>query len=148
MKYFQLIFLLFSLSACQDGDDASFLNNTNETVFVVNIPMSYVFDRQNTPVVVEFFDNNKFKGQAMKIENLFMLERDENDKVKPVEEYHMTYLNLLKQGNYYARCFIDLNKNGRQDRNEPISYFYSKDNPKKIRVLKESRRTISFDFEV
>ena len=146
MKKYLFFTLLFT--ACQDGDDAAFLNNTNETVFAINIPMTYSFDRFTTPVVVQFYDNDKFKGDPLKSESLYMIKRDDNDKEKAIDDYNITHLNLLKEGNYYALCFIDLNKNGKRESNEPIEYFTSRESPKKIRVLKESRRTISFDFNV
>jgi hypothetical protein len=148
MKNLFIPFLALLVFSCKDGDDAALFNNTNETVFDINIPMSYSFDRRTTPVVVAFYDNDEFKGKPVKSENLYMVEIDENDKEKVVEDYNTTHLNLLKEGNYFAYCFIDLNKNGRRENNEPIEYFTSREHPKKIRVLKESRRTISFDFDV
>ena len=94
--------------------------------------MSYSFDRRTTPVVVAFYDNDEFRGQPVKSENLYMVEIDENDKEKVVEDYNTTHLNLLKEGNYFANCFIDLNKNGRRENNEPIEYFTSREHPKKL----------------
>lgn len=148
MKNLFIPLLAIFVFSCKDGDDAALFNNTNETVFDINIPMSYSFDRRTTPVVVAFYGNKEFKGKPAKSENLYMVEKDENEKEKVVEDYNTTHLNLLKEGNYFALCFIDLNKNGRRESNEPIEYFTSKEHPKKIRVLKESRRTISFDFDL
>jgi hypothetical protein len=162
MKYFPILSLAIFLFSCQDGDDASLFNNTNETVFAVNIPMSYNFDRLTTPVAVQFYDNAQFKGNAVKSVNIYMVEKDDKEhdftgdnqkpyiraQENPSAEYNSTHLNLLKEGNYYVFCFIDLNKNGTREQNEPIEYFASKEDPKKIRVLKESRRTITFDFDL
>ena len=102
MKYFPILSLAIFLFSCQDGDDASLFNNTNETVFAVNIPMSYNFDRLTTPVAVQFYDNAQFKGNAVKSVNIYMVEKDDKEQENPSAEYNSTHLNLLKEGNYFA----------------------------------------------
>jgi len=147
MRYLFISAMLLSIFSCKDGDESRRTNNTNETVFEINIPMSIPFDRTTTPVVVEFYDNKEFKGKPSESQNFYMVEKDENDKEKVIVEYNSTSINLLEEGNYFALCFIDLNKNGSRENNEPIEYFASRENPEKIRVLKESRRTIKFYFD-
>lgn len=143
--------LLFSvitiLHSCKDGDDTAFFNNTNETVLDITIPADYVFDRKKTNVVVAFYDNEAFKGEPAAKAKLKMIDTKENGKEKETENANQTRYNLLKKGNYYAMAFIDLNGNEKKDYNEPSEIFGQDGIPQKIKTLKESRRTVSFDFK-
>ena len=50
-------------------------------------------------------------------------------------------MGYVMPGEYYAFAYIDMNNNQKHDPNEPKKKF-----KKKIRALKESRRTLSFKF--
>jgi hypothetical protein len=136
-----------TLISCKDGDDAAFFNNTNEMVVNVDIPLSYEFDRLTIPVIVEYFDNNSFKGKAAGTQSVNMFKENEANEKVISETSGITSYNLLDSGAYYAHCFIDLNKNGEKNKEEPFMVFNNNDGtPKEVKVMKESRRTLDFDF--
>ena len=135
---FSIIIILFS---CQDGDDAALFNNTNETVIKVNVPNSYSFDRLSIPVRVTFYDNPNYSGAITCTKSLMMFEETEENKKIPKTSTSRTFYDLLEPGEYYAFAYIDMNNNAKHDSNEPKKEF-----KKKVRALKESRRTLSFKF--
>ena len=142
MKKTGLIFsIIITLFSCQDGDDAALFNNTNETRIKINVPNSYDFDRLSIPVRVTFYDNPKYSGAIACSKSLLMFEEREGNKKTPKTSISKTFLNLLEPGEYYAFAYIDMNNNAKHDVNEPKKEF-----KKKVRVLKESRRTLSFKF--
>ncbi len=136
-----IISVIAVLVGCQDGDDAAFFNNTNETVVEINVPNSFRFDRLSIPVRVTFYDNPNYSGAITCTESLMLIEETEDNKKIPKTSISTTFLNLLEPGDYYAFAYIDMNNNGIYDTNEPKKKF-----KKKIRTLKESRRTLRFNF--
>jgi hypothetical protein len=136
-----IISLIVILFSCQDGDDAAFFNNTNETVIKINVPNSFRFDRLSIPVRVTFYDNPDYSGAITCTESLMMFEETEDNKKIPKTSISATFFNLLEPGDYYAFAYIDMNNNAMHDKNEPKKEF-----KKKVRTLKESRRTLSFNF--
>lgn len=140
-------FVALTILSCQDGDDAAFFNNTNEMVVNVTIPLSYDFDRLRTPVIVEYFDNITLKGKAKGVQSVDMFRENEANEKVISESSGTTAYNLLDSGSYYAHCFIDLNSNGEKNNEEPFMIFNNNDGkPKEVKVMKESRRTLDFDF--
>lgn len=140
-------FVALTLLSCKDGDDAAFFNNTNEMVVNVDIPLSYEFDRLSIPVIVEYFDNKTFKGKAAGTQSIDMFRENETNEKVISETSGNTAYNLLDSGAYYAHCFIDLNRNGEKNNEEPFMVFNNNDGtPKEVKVMKESRRTLDFDF--
>ena len=132
---------LIILLGCQDGDDAAFFNNTNETVINVNVPNSIKFDRLNIPVIVNFYDNPEYSGAMTCSRSVMMYEENDQNKKKEITSTSMTHLDLLEIGDYYAFAYIDYNNNSEYDSNEPKKEF-----KEKIHTLKESRRTVKFNF--
>ena len=133
-----VIIILFS---CQDGDDAAFFNNTNETIIKINVSNSFDFDRLRIPVRVTFYDNPNYSGAITCTKSIMMFEETEENKKIPKTSISRTFYDLLEPGEYYAFAYIDMNNNAKHDPNEPKKKF-----KKKIRALKESRRTLSFKF--
>jgi len=139
------IIILFSCQDRQDGDDAAVFNNTNETVIEINVPNSFSFDRLNIPVRVNFYDNPNYSG-AITCSRSLMMTKSETDedgksiKIPTTSASSMSY-DLLEPGDYYAFAYLDMNKNSKYDSNEP-----KKEIENKIHVLKESRRTLKFNF--
>jgi hypothetical protein len=152
MKQNLILFLisaiLFCFFGCQEGYDASLLNNMNELVITGKNVGNFEFDHMSIEMLTHLYNNEEFTGVPdIRLSQMFT-QMNQQDSLVAVNEKRMTYVDMVSAGDYYAFSFIDLNSNFEVDANEPFDVWLNDmGNPKMIEVREESRWEILFEFE-
>lgn len=144
-----LIFVLsFLLNTCNQGTDASLLNNVNELVITGKNKNNYNFDHLTVEMIIDIYDNREFSGIPQKKLYMRLTTNDPQNNEIAVNEKTTNFLNAISPGDYFAYAFIDLNRNSQLDIAEPYDVWLNNQNfPKTIPVREESRWEILFEFE-
>jgi len=152
MKKFSSISIIFVISlvlwSCQEGKDASLLNNMNELVITGVNKANFEFDHLSIEMLTYLYNNPELSGiPENRLSQLFCKKNDQ-DSLVAVNQISVGYIDIVVPGDYYAYAFIDLNGNSEVDANEPYKEWLDEQgNPKMIEVTEESRWVLLFEFE-
>jgi hypothetical protein len=134
--------------SCQEGEDASLLNNMNELIITGVNKGNFEFDHLSTEMITHLYNNSEFSGvPENRMSHLFAKNNDQ-DSLVAVNQISVNYIDIVAPGDYYAYSFIDLNANSEVDVNEPYEeWLDDQGNRKVIPVKEESRWVLLFEFE-
>lgn len=147
--FFYCFLIIFNIWiwSCNEGTDASLLNNVNELIITGRNSADFDFNHFSTEMIVHLYDNSDFTGVPEKVLTLKFTDTDEQQNVVAVNETTVNFLDAISPGDYYANAFIDLNGNSKIDSGEPYAIWLNTlGKPKVIEVREESRWKILFDF--
>ena len=138
----------FSFSGCDiEGLDASLFNNVNELVISGHNSGNFDFDHLSTLMIVHLHKQSDFGDKPTAQLTLDWVETDAQNNRVPVNETKSLFFDAVSPGDYYARAFIDINRNSAIDVSEPFAIWLDQDGfPKIIPVREESRWKVAFYF--
>ena len=141
------VFGLLMASCDIEGEDVAFFNNVNELVVIGKTTADLSFDRTRVPMIVHLHRSETFGDVPSARLMLDWYRVDEQGNKVSLSETKRVYFDAISEGDYYARAFIDLNKDSKLSRGEPWNVWEDEyRDPKVVRVREESRWKLEFVF--
>ena len=139
---------LLLLAGCDlEGEDASLFNNVNELIVTGRNTGQYVFDPEATLMLVHLHTDPLLAGTPSARLSLSWHATDAQGNVVALGETQQRFINAAAPGDYYARAFIDVNRNSRLDGGEPYADWTDAAGALRVlRVREESRWRLVFSF--
>jgi hypothetical protein len=136
-------------SACDlEGEDVALFNNVNELVVVGKTTAELNFDRTRVPMFVHLHRSPDFRDVPAARLSLSWYRIDEQGNKVALSETRRVFFDAVTEGDYYARAFIDLDRDSEPTRGEPLDVWRDDlSEPKVVRVREESRWKLEFVFE-
>lgn len=131
-----------------EGEDVAIFNNVNELVVVGRNTAGFRFDHMDVRMFVHLHRDSRFRDEPSARLSLKWFKVDDQGNHVALDETSRMFFDAATEGDFYARAFIDIDRDSELTDGEPWDVWAdSYDSPKVVKIREESRWRLVFEFD-